>query len=323
MSSIGSAPRLIALDWGTSSLRAYLLGDVGIVLERRAEPLGILQVPDRDFRTVFESLVGEWRARHPALPALAAGMIGSAQGWVEAPYASLPADVASVARALVTVPDVGLRIVPGLAQRDGVPDVMRGEETQLFGALAASAALAEGGVAVLPGTHAKWARLARGRVERFTTYMTGELFAVLSRHSILGRLGGPRGGDVAPGAAFARGVRHARDVTGGLANLVFTARSAVLVGDLPAEDSLEYLSGILIGDEVRAGLAAGDRPTVLIGEPALCDRYAAALAEFGVGDVALLGDTAPAGLWQIALQAFPELQRADGSERRSVSDRVN
>jgi len=93
----------------------------------------------------------------------------------------------------------------------------------------------------------------------------------------------------------------------------------VLVGDLRAADSLEYLSGVLIGDEVRAGLATGDRPSVLIGEPSLCDRYAAALAEFGVAEVAILGDTAPAGLWRIALHAFPELQRADGSSRRPVS----
>src|SRR5215204_427732 len=117
MPSVREAPRLIALDWGTTSLRAYLLGDGGVVLERRAEPLGILRIPDREFAAAFEAIAGEWRARHPALPSLAAGMIGSAQGWIEARYASLPADVESVARALATVPGVGLHIVPGLAQR--------------------------------------------------------------------------------------------------------------------------------------------------------------------------------------------------------------
>jgi 2-dehydro-3-deoxygalactonokinase len=319
MSSTSSAPRLIALDWGTTSLRAYLLGDQGIVLERRAEPLGILRVPERDFGAVFAAITSEWRARHPELPSIASGMIGSRQGWIEAPYANLPAGVDSVARALARVPDVGLLIVPGLAQRGGAPDVMRGEETQLFGAMVESSALTDGGVAVLPGTHSKWARIDRGRVEAFTTYLTGELFAVLSRHSILGRLATASGEDVVPAAAFARGVRHARDVAGGLASLIFSARSAVLVGDLPAEDSLEYLSGVLIGDEVRAGLASGERPRVLIGEPALCVRYAAALAEFGVTEIEMLGDPAPAGLWQIALHAFPGLQRADGSSRRPVS----
>ena len=299
------------------------MGDGGIVLERRAEPLGILHVPERDFRAAYEAITADWRGSQPALPAIASGMIGSAQGWIEAPYASLPADAESVARSLATVPDVGLRIVPGLAQRDGTPDVMRGEETQLFGAMKDDAAFAEGGVAVLPGTHAKWARVAGDRVVGFTTYMTGELFAVLARHSILGRLAGPGGGDVEPGSAFARGVRQARDATGGLASVIFSARSAVLVGDLRAEDSLEYLSGMLIGDEVRTGLATGDRPRMLIGDPALCSRYAAAFAEFGGAEIAMVGDTAPAGLWEIARRAFPELQRAGPSSRRPVSDQVN
>jgi 2-dehydro-3-deoxygalactonokinase len=196
---------------------------------------------------------------------------------------------------------------------------MRGEETQIFGAMARSAALASGSVAVLPGTHSKWVSVAGGRVERFTTYITGEMFGVLSQHSILGRLAGASADDSAPGEAFLRGVRHARDVAAGLASLVFSARSAVLVGDLQAEDSLEYLSGVLIGDEIRAGLASGDRPRVLIGEPALCDRYATALREFGVVGIEMPGDTAPAGLWQIALHVFPELQRADGASRRPVS----
>jgi 2-dehydro-3-deoxygalactonokinase len=312
--------RLIALDWGTTSLRAYLLGDGGAILERRTEPLGILHVPERDFGAVFDRVTKEWRARSTSLPAIASGMIGSAQGWIEAPYAGLPADLDSVARALVTVPGAGLLIVPGIAQRGGMPDVMRGEETQIFGAMARSAALSSGSVAVLPGTHSKWVRVAGRRIERFTTYITGELFGVLSQHSILGRLAGANAGGAAPGEAFRRGVRHARDVTAGLASLVFSARSAVLVGDLPAEDSLEYLSGVLIGDEIRAGLASGDRPRVLIGEPALCDRYATALREFAMAEIETPGDTAPAGLWQIALRALAELQRADGASRRPVSE---
>jgi 2-dehydro-3-deoxygalactonokinase len=318
-----SAPRLVALDWGTTSLRAYLLGDSGAVLERRAEPLGILQVPERDFRAAFDATTAEWRDRYPTLPAIASGMIGSAQGWIEAPYTSLPANLDSVARSLAEVKDAGLRIVPGVAQRGGTPDVMRGEETQLFGAMSRSSVLADGGVAVLPGTHSKWARVSGRSIVGFTTYMTGELFAVLARHSILGRLGAPSTGEAEPGAAFARGVRQARDATGGLASVLFSARSAVLAGDLPPEDTMEYLSGMLIGDEIRAGLAAGDQPRMLVGEPALCARYVAAFAEFGVSEIAVIGDTAPAGLWEIALRAIPELQRADGSSRRPVSDDVN
>ena len=323
MSPDRTAPRLVALDWGTSSLRAYLLGADGEVLDRRAEPSGILNVPDRDFAAVHDAITSAWRSQHPGVPSIASGMIGSAQGWVEAPYAEVPADVETVARTLTVVPGAGLRIVSGLAQRGPAPDVMRGEETQLFGAMAEVPELAEEAVVVLPGTHSKWARVARGRIERFTTYMTGELFAVLSRHSILGRLSDAMPDEGAPVAAFARGVHHARDAGAALASLVFSARSAVLVGDLPAADSLAYLSGVLIGDEVRAGLASGDRPRALVGEPSLCARYAAALAEFGVGGVALLGDTAAIGLWEIARHAFPELQRADGASRRPVSGRAS
>jgi len=199
---------------------------------------------------------------------------------------------------------------------------MRGEETQLFGAMTRSPSLARGGRVVLPGTHSKWARVSERRIEGFTTYMTGELFAVLRGHSILGRLAdpaSPAGATVGP--AFLRGVRVAREGAAGLATRLFSARSAVLVGDLPAAESVEYLSGLLIGDEVRSGLASGERPRAIIGEPALCQRYLAALGEFDVVDVELLGDTSPMGLWQIGRHAARELQRADGSSRRPVSGR--
>ena len=324
MSSGRAAPRLIALDWGTTSLRAYLLGDHGAVLDRRAEALGILQVPGRDFARVFDDVIKEWRTRDAALPAIASGMIGSAQGWVEAPYVDVPADVGAVARMLVEVPEVNLRIVPGLAQRGATPDVMRGEETQLFGATIGAPALAPRGTVVLPGTHSKWVRLSDGRIERFTTYMTGELFAVLREHSILGRLAGaaaPLAGGT--GDAFLRGVGAARQSRAGLSSVLFSARAASLVGDLPASDSLDYLSGLLIGDEVRSGLATHEPPRALIGDPRLCERYAAALAAFDVADVDLLGDTAAAGLWQIGVHSLPALQRADGPSRRPVSGPSN
>ena len=324
MSSDHAPARLIALDWGTTSLRAYLLGDDGAVLDRRSEQLGILQIPGRDFAGVFRRVIGEWHARHPGLPAIASGMIGSAQGWIEAPYVNVPADLDAVARTLAIQPDTGLRVVPGLAQRSGAPDVMRGEETQLFGAMTRSPMLARGGTVVLPGTHSKWARVAGGRIQGFTTFMTGELFAVLRDHSILGRLADPTSpAGTGTDRAFLRGVQVARDATSGLMSMLFSARSAVLVGDLPAAESLEYLSGLLIGEEVRAALGSGEVPRAIIGEPTLCARYLSALREFGVGDVELLGDTSAAGLWQIGRQAFPVLQRAEGSSRRPVSGRAD
>jgi 2-dehydro-3-deoxygalactonokinase len=180
---------------------------------------------------------------------------------------------------------------------------MRGEETQIVGALATEPDLADS-LVVLPGTHSKWVRLARGRVHEFTTYMTGELFAVLRAHSILGRLAPAGGGDAgAESAAFVRGVAAAQRADGGLGPLLFSARASVLVSDLPAESSLGYLSGLLIGDELRAGLAKGGRPAALIGEPALCARYVAALEQLGITGMSILADAAPAGLWAIAQHA--------------------
>jgi 2-dehydro-3-deoxygalactonokinase len=317
--------RLIALDWGTTSLRAYLLGDGGTVIERRSEPLGILSVPNQDFAGALAMITDPWRRKHPELPAVASGMIGSAQGWIEAPYVDAPADLPTIAQGLVMVPGSGLAVVPGVAQRGASPDVMRGEETQIFGALATRPELARTATLVMPGTHSKWVRVAGGGIARFTTYMTGELFSVLREHSILGRLatGSSAPNDEAEAGAFTRGVRRAAEASQGVAGLLFSARSGVLVADLPAKESLEYLSGLLIGDEVRAGLAGGERPDAIIGEPSLCSRYAAALATFGVHDVPVLGDAAPAGLWSIASLAVPALQRTEGSSRRSVSGRAN
>lgn len=317
-----AVPRLIALDWGTTSLRTYLLGDGGVVLARRAEPLGILQTPGRDFAGALRTVTEGWTNRDTGLPMIASGMIGSAQGWIEAPYVDVPADAEAVARRVVSEPASGMMIVPGLAQRGASPDVMRGEETQLFGAMTRSPALTRAGRVVLPGTHSKWARVENGRIEGFTTFMTGELFAVLRAHSILGRLADPGSPAAAAGGpAFLRGVEAARQTTDGLAACLFSSRAAVLVGGLHASSSLEYLSGLLIGDEVRCGLSSGEAPRWIVGEPALCERYLVTLAAFGVGDVEVLGDTSPDGLWNIGRRALPELQRADGSSRRPISGR--
>ncbi len=313
---------LIALDWGTSSLRAYLLGQKGRVLDRRAESWGILQLPERDFGAAFAQITADWCGEHGDLPALASGMIGSAQGWVEAPYVELPAGIAQLAHGLTLVPGTRLRIVPGVAQRGDSPDVMRGEETQILGALASAPDLADG-VVVLPGTHSKWVRLAAGLVTSFTTFMTGELFAVLRTHSMLGRLAPAGIGGPADQEGFARGVLAAQRSSGGLSSLLFSARASVLVGDLPAGSSLGYLSGLLIGDELRAGLANTGRPAALIGDPTLCAWYAVALELLGVAGVRILDDTAPSGLWAIAEYASIMSQREPGSSRNPVSGRSN
>ena len=301
------APRLIALDWGTSSLRAFLMGDGGAVLEQRAAPRGIMQVPIGDFPAVFAEVAGDWRRTAPTLPALASGMIGSAQGWRQAPYCRGPTGLVALAAGLVSVAagdGTDLHIVPGVAMDTPSPDVMRGEETQIFGALCLHPELRGGAQLVMPGTHCKWVSVQDGGIAGFHTYMTGEVFAALQSHTILGRPARDAGTPPATdGAAFARGVTAARDNPDGIAPLLFSARTLVLTGQLPAADSLEYLSGILIGDELRCALQGATPALALIGDPALCERYRMALAMFGITGARTITGATEAGLWQIACHA--------------------
>jgi 2-dehydro-3-deoxygalactonokinase len=265
-----------------------------------------MHVPHGDFAAAFDAVTAEWRDRWRGLSAVGAGMVGSANGWVDAPYRAAPAGAAELAAALTTAPGAGLRIVPGIASLSEHPDVMRGEETQIVGALARSPELATRSVLVLPGTHSKWARIEDGRVTGFTTYMTGELFAVLRDHSILGRAPVAPGRDVTGAVlddAFARGVRAAQRSPRGVAPLLFSARSLVVTDRLAGEVSLHYLSGLLIGDELRCGLTDDGPPAALVGDAALCDRYRAALALFDIHGIPLIENAAPAGLWTIACRA--------------------
>lgn len=295
---------LIALDWGTSTLRGYLLGRDGEPLDERSAPLGILKVPGGDFLDAFEQTCGDWLGSAPELPAIACGMIGSRQGWLEAPYVSCPAPFDALASRLVNVPTRsarGLRLVPGLSSRDavGIPDVIRGEETQVFGALAAGG---QEGLFILPGTHSKWAWVADGRIDRFSTYLTGELYAVLKEHSILGRL--LNHGARHSSSAFQDGLRLAFREPTRLMHRLFSVRALGLFGELSQEDGESYLSGLLIGTEVQSAIG-GSRPSAatLVGEQTLCSRYAEVLAAAGIEP--RYGGEHPArvGLWRIAVTA--------------------
>jgi 2-dehydro-3-deoxygalactonokinase len=309
MNALLSSPRLIGLDWGTSSLRGYLLGENGAIQETRARPWGILHTPGGDFAATFRDFTGDWRARWPGIPVLASGMIGSRQGWREVPYVECPADPARIAGGLLAF-ETGcgeLRVVPGLLRRGELPDVLRGEETQIIGAMALEPQLAAHALLVLPGTHSKWAVLQEGRIESFATHMTGEIFALLRDHSILGKPAQEEAPDVSR-EAFLRGVRNAVGSGQESASArLFTARSLFLTGSLRAAHTLEYLSGLLIGEELRSVLARfqGESlpPVVLLGDGALCERYREAMAECGIARVRALEHTAPVGLWQIALAA--------------------
>jgi len=291
--------RLIALDWGSTRLRAFLLGDGGEVLQTRQSNDGAATLQGAEqYANALADLVGDWRADHPQLKLLACGMVGSQYGWREAAYVRCPADAAALAGQLLKL-DEGLSIVPGLVDDAAQPDVMRGEETQIVGALALHPELAAESCLVLPGTHSKWARINGGKVTGFATHMTGELFALLRQHSVLNRLMPADGGSPASPEAFLKGVDAARQA-GGLGHQLFAVRTLGLFKQLSSEQLPDYLSGLLIGHELASELK-GDAPRVaLIGDPALCGRYAQALQHLGQPAPLLLDNTAPAGLWVLA-----------------------
>jgi 2-dehydro-3-deoxygalactonokinase len=201
---------LITVDWGTSSLRSALLSNAGDLLDERGGGPGILAVPANGFATALLEHIRPWRDQHGPLPIILSGMIGSRQGWAEAPYLACPAGKTELARHLYRheTDQLGpIHIVPGLCiDPPGLaPDVMRGEETQIVGALDWSPE--ERGLYVLPGTHSKWVTVENGRITHFATYMTGEIFAALRRHTILGRLMSTDG-DAHNADAFAQGVSN-------------------------------------------------------------------------------------------------------------------
>ncbi len=288
---------LIAVDWGTSSLRAARLDADGAVLEERSLPRGILTVPAGGFPAVFDEACGDWMRDSSAL-ALICGMAGSRQGWVEAPYCPCPAGFADIAAQLAWIAPGRIAIVPGLScETGGVPDVMRGEETQVFGAL--DALHLDSALLVHPGTHSKWVRIAGGRIEGFATFMTGECYALLRHHSILARTM-PEGDGELDASAFERGVRHAVR-SGTLLNAAFSARTLALFDRLPAAALPSYLSGLVIGEELRAqGLAAGAQPVILVGSEALTQRYQLALRVLGVAARSAGAQAAWRGLHAIA-----------------------
>jgi 2-dehydro-3-deoxygalactonokinase len=297
--------RLLALDWGTSTLRASLLGDGAQALQTRRDARGVMAVPAGGFGAVLRELCGDWLDAHPQLPVIASGMVGSRQGWQEAPYLELPAGPEQAAAALTAV-DLGggrrLHIVPGACDqpRPGRHDVMRGEETQVWGSAPGA------GWCVLPGTHSKWVRVdGAGRVCRLHTYMTGELYALLTQHGTPGRLMKHGRRD---DAAFAAGLALGAEEHAQATQAFFAARTAGLVGGVAPDALPDYLSGLLIGVEIAGALAtlAPDErraPLLLIGDDELCGRYARALQQLGADSRTARPGSTERGLWRVALAA--------------------
>lgn len=305
-------PKLIALDWGTTSARAYLMAEESEVIGQRSAPLGVLNVKDGDFEGALLELCGPWLMVRTDTPILASGMIGSRQGWAEAPYVSCPAGLAELSAHLLPVEIARRRklwIVPGVSITgpDGIPDVMRGEETQIFGALTFAERQQGSGLFVLPGTHSKWVRVVDGRIVWIRTFMTGELYSILVAHSILGKL--IRTGAAPDADAFERGVNHAHNDPFGLSSLLFSARTLALFDKLPATGIADYLSGLLIGHEIYTAERALNaiRPAfdgvTLVGETALVRNYQRALTLVGWSSTSAPAFPAASGLWRIAEKA--------------------
>ena len=290
-----SAARFIAGDWGTSNLRLFLCDSRGNALESGTGP-GVAAVKD-PFEDLFESLVQNWEAHYGTLPAVLCGMVGSSIGWVQTPYVACPAVPESIAAGCIALRAGRVHLVPGLRceNRLRTADFMRGEETQVLGALTLDPTLGVGRhLLCLPGTHTKWVVLEDGVVTEFLTAVTGELFGVLRDHSVLVRAEARD----EEGAAFAEGLKRFSDFpTVPLHHRLFECRSRVLSGEMPASHAADFLSGLLIAGDVAGALTLyadciPQRIVRMIGAPQLTQRYSTALKIRGCDALPLDGAAA-------------------------------
>jgi 2-dehydro-3-deoxygalactonokinase len=296
---------LIGIDWGTSSFRAYRIGASGAVLERISSACGIRSVSTGAFSDVLADQVGAWIDKSDPAPVLMSGMIGSRQGWQEAPYCPMPVSLDAVAGNLIAIDQPAsssLSIVPGVALDDeAMPDVMRGEETQIIGALRQYERT--DGTFVLPGTHSKWVYVADGQIRHFATYMTGEIFAALRGHTILGSLMSERNGLHAEG--FQKGLDDGRQTgsPGALLHRLFGARTHALFGRIDDDAIADYLSGLLIGAEFADAAGKPDKVLSILGASDLAERYMLAAERFGLQAERIDPDCTASGLYAIACRA--------------------
>lgn len=267
----------IAIDWGSTHLRAWLYRN-GQCVDNLQLPYGVSRLAEQTAREVFDKYIAPWR-KQEAIPVVMAGMIGSDAGWQPVPYLACPASLHALSSQLFEVAE-NVWIVPGLRTEQ---NVMRGEETQLLGAMQLSPASCY----VMPGTHSKWVQVAHNAVSDFATAITGELHHILINHSLIGK-GLPEQRD--DSAAFAAGLQSGLE-SPALINKLFAARATRVLGDLQPESVSEWLSGLLIGAEV-ATLREDTTQVTLVGGESLCRRYRQALTDAGIQVGEIAGDTA-------------------------------
>ena len=289
------SPTHVAGDWGTTFLRLHLCRGAAVL--DKIEGPGIAAAGAEAEAILFRA-IEPWTRQHGRLPIWLAGMVGSRNGWHEVPYASCPADVeslrASVLRFNANHHEVAIAAGASCINPHGAPDVMRGEETQILGAIATHPALGRGrNVMVLPGTHTKWALIDEGRLTNFQTSLSGELFALLREHSTLLKAA-PAGSDADERRGFESGLRRSRELVGvPLTHLLFEVRARQLIQGLSHAEATAFLSGLVIGQDVLGALPVFDRAVhtgaavPIIGAPKLSELYSTALAAHGIGALPL------------------------------------
>jgi 2-dehydro-3-deoxygalactonokinase len=272
----------VGVNWGSTNLRAYLIGADGSAIDEYSAPAGVVNLDRSGMAATMDTLAARWPNSGPVY---ASGMIGSNVGWKEVPYAEAPAGVADLAAAAVAteIGSVPVHIVPGITCRrcfDGEPDILRGEEIEMMGLAALGT---NDGWVALPGTHTKWARLERGRVVEFFTSMSGEIFDRLTAKGLLASI---VDGEAKDGPVFLKGVATGRARKLSLGTLLFGARAQVVRGFLSKADAASYIRGLLIGSEIADAMAvyptAGDAAVPLIGNRIVCTLYASALISAGI-----------------------------------------
>jgi 2-dehydro-3-deoxygalactonokinase len=272
--------RFVAVDWGTSRIRALLVEGTQVIARSESDE-GVSRLQPGQHAAVFARHCGAWLASEPQLPVVLVGMAGSREGWALAPYAECPAGAEEIAAALTQI-QIGVgrtaSIMPGLTiTADGKADVMRGEETHLLGSGVRD------GLVCLPGTHCKWALMSGGRVSSFATFLTGELYALLREHSMVGRPAAEPADEAGFGEGFAASSFRG-GAEGGLLNALFAARAATLTGRLTPEKLGPYLSGLLTGEEIAGAFRRYGRPSqvTVVADPPRADLYVRALAADGI-----------------------------------------
>ena len=273
---------LIAIDWGSSSFRAYMIDDEGCLIERIENDQGVFTHTDTNFETTLMNACGKWLKDQPQTPIVMAGMIGSRSGWIETNYIKCPVNRDGISRHLTKVPnslDLNIQIISGVSglSPSTAPDVMRGEEVQIFGAL--KLANLEDAIVCLPGTHSKWASVTNRYIKQFSTFFTGEIFALLKEQSSIGAI---LENDPIDEETFCKGLDYSRQ-SGGFLHHIFSARAQLLTNSWQKGPLSSYLSGIVVGHEFSGAdqLYPGQRNLLVVGNDRLQQLYQLAATTFG------------------------------------------